>query len=181
MNSLWRLSSLLVLVQMGRDCAGWYSWGLLDHGGTARSQTIHPEWQDIAVGDRLVSTASANSWFQVAALEHQRFLGLRAPLDLRGHPFDTVGPRPRFYSDSLWGLLLEELPEDRTRLVVSGYACSAPKRLATIANVLFWEPAHWIMQTRQFAGLRRRAERNEGSQCPMLSAPTDSIAAMASE
>jgi hypothetical protein len=29
----------------------------------------------------------------------------------------------------------------------------------TIGNVLFWEPAHWIMQTPQFAKLKQRAER----------------------
>jgi len=25
---------------------------------------------------------------------------------------------------------------------------------------VFWEPVHWLMQTRQFAILRRRAERD---------------------
>jgi hypothetical protein len=168
------------LVQMGRDRAGWYSWDRLDNGGTASSQSIHPEWQDVSVGDRLASTANGSTWFQVAALEHQRFLGLRAPLDMRGRPFDTAGPRPRFYSDSLWGFLLEGLPGDRTRLVVSSYASSAPKLLSAIANVLFWEPAHWIMQTRQFANLKRRAERRAGSRCLTLNAQGDSLAATAS-
>ena len=39
-----------------------------------------------------------------------------------GRPFDTTGPRPRFYIDALWGFQLKELPGGRTRLVVSGYA-----------------------------------------------------------
>ena len=30
--------------------------------------------------------------------------------------------------------------------------------LVALVNHLTWEPAHWIMQLRQFAGLRRRAE-----------------------
>jgi hypothetical protein len=30
--------------------------------------------------------------------------------------------------------------------------------LLTLGNILFWEPAHAIMQTRQFANLKRRAE-----------------------
>jgi proline iminopeptidase len=161
---------------MGCDRAGWYSWDRLDNGGTASSQSIHPEWQDVAVGDRLASTPSASSWFEIAALEEQRFLGLRAPLDLRGRPFDTAGPRPRFYSDSLWGFSLEGLPGDRTRLVVNGYACAAPKLPAAIANVLLWEPAHWIMQTRQFANLKQRAERRAGSRCLTLNAQGDSLA-----
>jgi proline iminopeptidase len=43
--------------------------------------------------------------------------------------------------------------------VVSGYASARPRLLQVIADLLFWEPAHWIMQTRQFANLKRRAER----------------------
>jgi hypothetical protein len=81
---------------------------------------------------------------------------LRASLDLRGRPFDPSGPPPRFYSDSLWGFLLEELPGGRTRLVNSGYAKARPRIPARIADFLFWEPAHWVMQTRQWADLEQR-------------------------
>jgi len=148
------------LVQMGCDRAGWYSWDRLDHGGIPSETRIHPEWQHIQVGDRLASTRSGNAWFEVAAVEPERFLALRAPLDLgrQARPFDTAGPRPRFYSDSTWCFLLDELPGRRTRLLVSGYASSRPRRLTAIADFLFWEPAHWIMQTRQFRNLKRRAE-----------------------
>jgi hypothetical protein len=148
------------LVQMGCARAGWYSWDRLDNGGVPSAERIHPEWQAISVGDRLASTPSESAWFEVAAIEPERFLALRAPLDLRGHPFDTAGPRPRFYSDSVWSFLLEELPGNRTRLVVSGYQASRPRIVLLIGNLFFWEPGHWIMQTRQFAGLRRRAERD---------------------
>ena len=72
---------------------------------------------------------------------------------------DTDEPLPRFFSDSVWCFLLEELPGEGTRLVVSGYATGRPWRLLAFANFMFWEPAHWIMQTRQFANLKRRAER----------------------
>jgi hypothetical protein len=146
------------LVQMGCDRAGWYSWDRLDNGGVRSAKAIHPEWQQLAVGDRLASTPSGSAWFEVVALERERFLGLRASLDLRGRPFDPMGRRPRFYTDSLWGFLLEELPEQRTRLVVSGYAIARPRLLQAIGNFAFWEPAHWIMQTRQFANLKRRTE-----------------------
>jgi proline iminopeptidase len=146
------------LVQMGCDRAGWYSWDRPDNDGTPSAERIRPEWTQIAVGDRMASTPSGSAWFEVAVLEPERFLGLRAPLDLRGRPFDTARPRPSFYTDSLWGFRLEELPGGRTRLVVSGYAVSRPRLLLTIGNLVFWEPAHWIMQTSQFANLRRRAE-----------------------
>lgn len=137
------------LVQMGCDRAGWYSWDRLDHCGISSETRIHPEWQHIQVGDRLASTPSGNTWFEVAAVEPERFLALRAPLDLgrQARPFDTAGLRPRFYSDSTWCFLLDDLPGGRTRLVVSGYASSRPRPLTAIADFLFWEPAHWMMQT----------------------------------
>jgi Flavodoxin domain len=60
--------------------------------------------------------------------------------------------------DSLWCFLLRELPGGRTRLIVSGYSAERPRALAELQNFIFWEPAHWIMQRRQFANLKRRAE-----------------------
>ena len=149
------------LVQMGCDRGGWYSWDRLDNGGVPSAERIRPEWQQIALGDHLASTTDGRAWFEVAALEPERFLGLRAPLDSRGRPFDTSGPRPRFYSDSIWSFLLEHLPGNRTRLVVSGYAAYCPHLPLMLFNILFWEPAHVIMQTRQFANLKRRTEREE--------------------
>ncbi|MEH0548021.1 hypothetical protein OG381_36515 [Streptomyces sp. NBC_00490] len=146
------------LVQMGCDRAGWYSWDRLDNAGRPSADRIHPEWQGIALGDHLASTPSGNTWFEVAALEPQRFLGLRASLNLWGHPFDPATDRPRYYSDSLWGFLLSEPAPGRTRLVVSGYAAARPALPAGLANLVVWEPAHWIMQTRQFRRLRQRAE-----------------------
>lgn len=148
------------LAQMGCDRAGWYSWDRLDNGGVPSAERIHPEWQELSVGQRLASTPSGRAWFEVAALEPERFLGLRAAIDLRtGRPFDTTGPRPPWYVDALWAFQLDEWPGGRTRLVVSGYAAARPRFVQTIADLLFWEPAHWLMQSRQLANLRRRAER----------------------
>jgi len=144
------------LVQMGCDRAGWYSWDRLDNGGMPSAERIHPEWQQIAVGDHLISKPDGSTWFEVAALEPQRFLALRASFDLRGHPFDAAGTRPPQYTDSVWCFLLDELPGGRTRLVVSGYADARPRLLQGALNFIFWEPAHWIMQTRQFTNLQRR-------------------------
>jgi hypothetical protein len=148
------------LVQMGADRAGWYSWDRLDNWGVASAERIHPQWQELAVGDHLAAKPDGSEWWEVAALEPERFLGLRMSLDLRGRPFDTTGARPRFHTDSLWGFLLEELPGDRTRLVVSGYWSLRPRWLQPVASFLFLEPSHWIMQTRQFTNLKQRAKRD---------------------
>jgi proline iminopeptidase len=149
------------LVQMGCDRAGWYSFDRLDNAGVPSARHIHPEWQRLSVGDRLASTPSGRAWFEVAALDPEHFLGLRAPINLgSGRPFDTARPRPRMYVDALWGFQLKDVPQGRTRLVVSGYASARPRWLQSIMDLLFWEPAHWVMQTRQFANLKRRAERD---------------------
>jgi hypothetical protein len=148
------------LIQMGCDRGGWYSWDRLDNGGEPSAERIHAEWQDVSLGEHMLSTPSGATWFEVAALEPERFLALRAPIDVHGgRPFDTKGVRPRLYNDSVWCFQLKELAGDRTRLVVSGYAAQHPKAPLAIADFLFWEPAHWIMQRRQFANLKRRAER----------------------
>lgn len=148
------------LVQMGCDRAGWYSWDRLDNGGRRSAERIHPEWQSIAVGDRLLSRPDGSTWFDVAAIEPGRFLALRASLDIRGRPFDPRGTRPAgAYSDSTWCFLLREIGDERTRLLVSGWADSRPALPARVMDALLWEPAHWLMQTRQFVGLKRRAAR----------------------
>jgi hypothetical protein len=146
------------LVQMGIDRGGWYSWDRLDNWGRRSTERIHPEWQQIAVGDRLSSMPDGTMWWEVAALEPERFLGLRASLDLRGRPFDPNGPPPRFFTDSIWGFLLEPATGGRTRLIVSGYWALRPRWLQSVVSALFLEPEHWIMQMRQFANLKRRAE-----------------------
>jgi proline iminopeptidase len=104
----------------------------------------------------MLSSPSGATWFEVAALDPQRFLALRASYDWRGHPFDPSGRRPRHFTDSVWSFVLKEIPDDRTRLVVSGYGVGRPRIVQALQNVLFWEPSHWIMQTRQFANLNQR-------------------------
>ena len=147
------------LVQMGTDRAGWYSWDRLDNYGRASADRIHPEWQEISLGDRFAATSDGSYSWEVAALEPERFLGLRWSSDLRGRPFDPAATgRPDSYTDSLWAFLLDELPGGRTRLVVSGYWALRPAWLLPLAFVLL-EPAHWIMQMRQFQNLKPRVER----------------------
>ncbi|MGZ3497484.1 MAG: hypothetical protein ACXWNK_15645 [Vulcanimicrobiaceae bacterium] len=149
------------LVQMGYRRAGWYSWDYLDNFGRRSADRIHPEWQNISVGDVLVGPDAStleNAW-EVAALVPEHFLGLRASFDLlRGRRFNPSKARPRYYTDSLWGFLLEELPGSQTRLVVSGYWSLQPRWLQDLLSFIFLEWTHWIMQTRQFANLKRRTE-----------------------
>jgi hypothetical protein len=150
------------LVQMGWDRAGWYSWDRLDNGGRASATEVNPEWQDLSLGDHLTAWSPAGpvSAWEVAVLEPGRFLGLRGLSDLRGRILDPSEPRPAAYLDGLWGFLLEELPDGRTRLVVGGYQSIRPRWLERVLDFWFYPPVHWTMQTRQFTNLKRNVERS---------------------
>jgi proline iminopeptidase len=147
------------LVQMGCDRAGFYSFDRLDNGGRASSERIHSEWQNLREGDRIASAPDGSHWFDVALLVPERALVLRASLTVPlAHNFEPADGPPRAYSDSTWGFFLKPTVDGHTRLVVTGKARGKPHALIAGANWLAWDPAHWVMQLKQFAGLRRRAE-----------------------
>lgn len=150
------------LVQLGGDRGGWYSWDHLDNAGRPSAREVHPEWQDLAVGDhmkyRTRRRGPVDAW-EVAALEPNRFLGLYGSSDLRGRPLDRRGPRPAVYTEGLWGFLLEELPGGRTRLVVGGHQATRPRWLGRLYDYWVYVPVVWIMQARMLAVLKRNVER----------------------
>jgi hypothetical protein len=149
------------LVQIGSDRAGFYSFDHLDNAGRPSVEEIRPEWQTLAVGDRLASTPSGRGWFVVSELEPERSLVLRASFDPFARcSYDPAGEGPRFYVDSSWAFVLEPLAS-RTRLLVRTKSAARPALLARLANVLFFDPAHWIMQTRQLIRIRHLAETSE--------------------
>jgi proline iminopeptidase len=144
------------LVQMGCDRAGFYSWDRLDNGGRPSATRIHPDWQDLRQGGRVLCLPSGAAWFDVALLEPPRALVLRSSMSFTGRHFDPTARPPRAFSDSTWGFFLRPTAGGGTRLVVRGLGRSRPLSLTGPLDWLFWEPAHWIMQRRQFAQLRRR-------------------------
>jgi proline iminopeptidase len=149
------------LVQLGGGRGGWYSWDRLDNGGRPSATRVHPEWQDLAVGDYVkywARNGPVDAW-EVAALEPDRFLGLRGLRDLRGRQLDPGQPRPSAYTEGLWGFLLNDLPSGRTRLVISGYQTLRPRWLERFANYWLYIPAVWPMQARMLAVLKRNIER----------------------
>jgi hypothetical protein len=154
------------LVQMGCDRAGFYSWDLLDNGGRPSAERLHPEWQDLREGGRIVSVPGGRTWFDVALLEPRRALVLRSSIEVpEGRSFDPDGPLPRAFIDGTWEFYLRPV-DGGTRLVVTSHGRSRPRWLLRASNWLFWDPAHWVMQLKQFAGLRRRAEGVRRTRAP---------------
>jgi hypothetical protein len=149
------------LVQMGGDRGGWYSWDHLDNGGRPSAKEVHPEWQDLALGDYVkywTRSGPVDAW-EVAALEPNRFLGLRGLTDLRGRNLDPKQPRPSAYTEGLWGFQLKELPSGRTRLVIGGYQAFRPRWIERFIISWLYPPVVWIMQARMLALLKRNIER----------------------
>lgn len=145
------------LAQMGADRAGWYSFDRLDNGGRPSADTLDPRWTQVAEGDRMV-TVPGRSWFTVAHVEPNRSLVLRATLDLRGRPYDPRARRPRAFVDSRWEFFLDALEHGGTRLLVRSGGDAGPRGLSDLMDLVFWHPAHVVMQVRQLRELKRRAE-----------------------
>ena len=147
------------LVQLGGDRGGWYSWDRLDNGGRPSAREVHPEWQDLAVGDYIKywrgGQGAVDAW-RVAELEPNRFLGLHGLTDLRLRTLDPNQPRPRAYTEGLWGFWLIGLPGGRTRLVIGGYEAIRP---AWLGRLYSYTPLVWIMQARMMSVLKRNVER----------------------
>ena len=151
------------LVQMGTDRAGWYSWDRLDNWGSHSADRIHPEWQEISVGDRLAATPDGSEWWEVAALEPERFLGLRMSLDLRGRPFDPRRTRPALLHRLAVGLSARGAagwphPARRQRLLVVPAAVAAARHRASSS----WSPR---------TGSCRRASSRTSSGTPSANKP----------
>jgi hypothetical protein len=148
------------LVQMGWDRGGWYSWDRLDNAGRRSATEVHPEWQDLAVGDQLKFWALGRvlDAYRVAVMEPNRFLGLHGYTDLRGRWLDPSKPRPPSCMEAIWGFRLDELPDGRTRLVIGGYQTFRPRWVEGVAPWLLLAMS-WPMQTRMMAVLKQNIER----------------------
>jgi proline iminopeptidase len=130
----------------------------------------------LAVGDQLKFWAPGTGpvdAYAVAVLEPNRFLGLHGLSDLRGRTLDPKQPRPSAYMEGLWGFLLNELPDGRTRLVIGGYQALRPRWLERFAFYWLYIPVVWPMQARMLAVLKRNIERAARARTPaVLSAET---------
>jgi proline iminopeptidase len=153
------------LVQLGWDRGGWYSWDRLDNDGHPSATEVHPEWQDVAVGDQLSFWALGRRFdaYRIGVLEPNRFLGLYGYTTLRGRWLDLKEPRPPSYMEGIWGFQLNEMAGGRTRLVISGYQTYRPRWLERFLADWVVLPTAWIMQARMLVVLKRNIERATGA------------------
>ncbi len=156
------------IAQMGAGRAGWYSWDVIDNGGTPSATRVVPELQTVAPGDVMPAVPQATDAFIVAAVDPPRDLVLTVA---DGHGAHAVA----------WEHRLEPVDGDRTRLIVRGRASShwidlarapAPaghhrivieRAYAVLARlprpllIAFAGVGHRIMEARHLRGIRRRS------------------------
>ena len=144
------------LVQMGCRRAGFYTINTLDNGGVRSAREIHPELQDLHVGDRLPATPKGEDGFDVLRLERSRVLVLGGLYDAaRKRQIPFAGPRPERFWQVTWAFVLERLGDRTTRLHVRVRAASPS--MGRIHRVWIGQ-VHRLMEAIQLQNLAARAE-----------------------
>jgi hypothetical protein len=136
------------LAQIGEDRGGFYSYSLLERAVGAdihNANTVHPEWQDIRVGDSvwLARRYGEVARQVVAALEPGSYLLLMSPDD-----YERV--QCGFKASGAWGFYLQE-QRGWTRLLVRGSG-------GAVGHMAFDIP-HFVMEQKMMRGIRVRAEQ----------------------
>ncbi|BBZ62268.1 hypothetical protein [Mycolicibacterium monacense] len=136
------------LAQIGEDRGGFYSYWLLERAvgaGIHNADVIHPEWQDLQVGDTiwLARRYGPAARQIVAAVAAESHLVLMSPAD-----FDRV--RDGTGAGGCWSFVLR--PErGGTRLLVRGSG-------KPVGHFWFDIP-HFIMEQKMMRGIAARAQR----------------------
>ena len=153
------------LVQLGQNRAGFYSYDVLENlmGLDIHSaEAIHPEWQDLEVGEDFIALDPEGSMkMTIAVLEPER-----AFVVLSGVPGEPPqGPGSFFKGELAWSWAFVLAPPDAqtTRLLIRCRAAWADTPAARLARPLLLEPVHFLMEERMLRGIRERAER---ATCP---------------
>jgi hypothetical protein len=143
------------LVQMGVDRAGLYSYTWVENGllrlGVTNADRIHPEWQDLKVGDTVAFTPAGypggRMGPRVAELESCRHLILDSS---PGAPAGTV--------TGTWQFALHDAHDGGTRLLLR--TRTGPGRPAVLRFVDFLlQPGYLVMGRAMLLGIKQRAER----------------------
>ncbi|UXA14692.1 SRPBCC family protein [Mycobacterium sp. SMC-8] len=142
------------LVQMGQDRGGLYSFEMLENAAGLdyhNADTIHPEWQHLAVGDsvRLVP----RKWFGLADGVEMTVARITAPqsIVLRAAP-------PRLPWEMVWSFQLIPHRDDHCRLLIRSRLALRHPGEVVLAELI--GPARAFVTRGILLGVKRRAERS---------------------
>jgi hypothetical protein len=147
------------LVQMGWGRGQWYTarWvdRLLFPANGPSADTIVPELQNLAVGDRILDgPPEANCAFVVEELAPNRHLVLRSTEHLPPGWADHFGA----WIDFTWVFVLDKLPRGRTRFLFRSRSRLGPGWVRAFYRAVM-VPADFVMARQMLRGVKARAER----------------------
>jgi hypothetical protein len=141
------------IVQMGYPAfrAGWYTPHMLDRLqwgiGERSSDTIRPELQHLAVGDRVPDSRDWSVFFTVALLEPEHALVLHSTRHLLP-PMRSI--------DFSWAFVVEPRGGAATRLLVRARATCAPRYALLVLGPLL-AVGDYVNASAMLRGIRRRS------------------------
>ena len=140
------------LVQVGWGRAAFYSYNVIEslfRMDLQNADHVHPEWQDIHVGDTFwMSHPRQKDLFPLARVEN-------------AHPPNELSFSLYWPSDAdtkpsgVWSFILEPIDENTTRLI-SRHQVTAHSIRERLRVYFFMEPAHFVMQEGMFKGIKKR-------------------------
>jgi hypothetical protein len=146
------------LIQIGYQRGGWYSFDLLEKLAGAgdfieghSATRIHPELQNIAVGDNVLIAPVMG--YKVVMLEAGRVFVLRTLNPANG---EVTGEGAAM--DQTWAWIIKPLGENSCRIIVRARTKIAPGLVGLIFNHLTELP-HFIMEQGTLHGIKKLAEK----------------------
>ncbi|WP_458206924.1 hypothetical protein [Haladaptatus sp. NG-SE-30] len=140
------------LAQLGQGRGGFYSYDWLENlvgADIHNADRILPEHQHLEVGDTIrlapedYPAQTPESAPEVAVLDPGRALVLRPPVE-----------SPRW----TWAFVLRPMDEEMTRFIARMRSEGKPTLAGKLADYLFWEPAHFVMERKMLLGVKERTE-----------------------
>jgi hypothetical protein len=159
------------LVQLGWGRGQWYTarWvdRLLFPANRPSADTLVPEWQQLAVGDRILDgPPEAHTAFVVQQLEPRRHLGLHSTEHLPPGWADRFGAA----IDWTWAFVLDPVEDGRTRFAFRTRVRLRPWWVAAG----YWAvmvPADFVMARQMLRGVKTRAEATTAADLARLAPP----------
>ncbi|MFY9781227.1 MAG: hypothetical protein WAJ85_12060 [Candidatus Baltobacteraceae bacterium] len=155
------------ILQVGQDRGGFYSYTWLENlfgAQITNSESLLPDYEKRKVGDTVWLAArkayGGRARMLIAQLEAPRSMVLVYPNDADAF----IGEGRAVYGT--WAFILDPLDEGRTRLVMRTRAGEWDSNARRLLDFAFWEPAHFVMETRMMRTIKALAERSKSREAP---------------
>ena len=156
------------IAQLGQDRGGFYSYTTLENlvgAEMKNAEEIHSEWQHRNVGEKLwlgdPSKFDGKAYMIVARWIPGKCMILVAPPD-----WDRIASG-RLAETMVWSFIVEPISPRSCRLIMRSIAGPGQTAGSRIANYVFWDPAHFIMERGKMLGIKNRVEAREASCLPV--------------